>query len=86
MISKMLLGRWGVPSGLMTSTRKGSSMNEAEVLLWLMLIFYAALCAGAIFLIVIVLFIIGGALFDFGMFVKEKIEDYINYLRDVFKL
>lgn len=63
-------------------------MNEAEAagLLWLMLIFYAALCVGAIFLIVCVLFIIGCALVDFGMFVKEKIEDYIDYLRDVFKL
>ena len=63
-------------------------MNEAEAvgLLWLMLIFYAVLCVGAIFLIVCALFIIGCALVDFGMFVKEKIEDYIDYLRDVFKL
>lgn len=63
-------------------------MNEAEAvgLLWLMLIFYAVLCVGAIFLIVCVLFIISCALVDFGMFVKEKIEDYIDYLRDVFKL
>ena len=61
-------------------------MNETVVLLWLMFIFYAALCVGTIFLIVVALFIIGCALFDFGRFVKEKIEDYIDYLRDVFKL
>lgn len=61
-------------------------MNEAVGLLWLMTIFYAALCFCAIFLIVYALFIIGCALVDFGMFVKEKIEDYIDYLRDVFKL
>jgi len=51
-----------------------------------MTIFYAALCFCTIFLIVCALFIIGCALVDFGMFVKEKIEDYIDYLRDVFKL
>lgn len=59
-------------------------MNEAVGLLWLMFIFYAALCVGAIFLIVFALFIIGCALVDFGEFIKEKIEDYVDYLREVF--
>lgn len=72
----------------MTSTRKGSSMNEAEAvgLFWLMFIFYAALCVGAILLIELALFFIGCALFDFCAFIKEKIEDYIDYVRDIFKL
>lgn len=61
-------------------------MNEAVGLLWLMTIFYAALCFCAIFLIVCVAFIIGSALVDFGIFIKEKIEDYMDELRDVFKL
>lgn len=61
-------------------------MNKAGVLMWLMFIFYAILCVGTIFLIVCAVFIIGCALFDFGTFIKGKIEDYIDYLKDVFKL
>ena len=76
-----------MPNGLAMSIRR-TQMSEAAAagLFWLMLFGYVALCVGAILLIELALFFIGCALFDFCAFIKEKIEDYIDYVRDIFHL